>query len=296
MTTAGCAVPWRARRTARGRRSRCSSSRSSAGTMLSAPRRPHGRRPWRASPRPRSDATPNWPFCSRAAALASAQHPAGRAGRLGGPRCQHPAGPASLARRAGLRRLGVPGPARRRAARRPPTRARATSCSPTSPTAESCGSVHVGPTTSDMILAGGGRELLVASGRQIVSRRPPHRAHHACCSPHPSKSNRWRDHRAVSSRSPTAKRSLSSTCAAARVHVVVHADGSVNGVNGIMSASPSTLLVASTGQSRGRANCFPGSRRSTSTPVSAGRCRSSLRRASPRSSTCASQRTSGPGS
>jgi WD40 repeat protein len=41
------------------------------------------------------------------------------------------------------------------------------------------------------------------------------------------------------------------------MHVVAHADASNNAVNGIMSASASTLLIASTGQTKGRGELLP---------------------------------------
>ena len=41
------------------------------------------------------------------------------------------------------------------------------------------------------------------------------------------------------------------------LRVIAHADASVNGVNGMMSAPPRTLLVASTGQSRGGGDLLP---------------------------------------
>ncbi len=116
--------------------------------------------------------------------------------------------------------------------------------------------VHVGASTSDMITAAGGRELIVASGRRLVSVD--------------IRSGRTRElftapfaieqlagppghFLAIADRDTIALVDLRRGAAS----VVAHADASVNGVNGIMSASPSTLLIASTGQSKGRGELLP---------------------------------------
>jgi class 3 adenylate cyclase/WD40 repeat protein len=116
--------------------------------------------------------------------------------------------------------------------------------------------VRVGATTSDMILTDRGRELIVASGRELVSvnvrsgstRRlftAPFEVEQLAGPP-----GRFL---AIADRELIALVDLRGDT----LRVVAHADGSVNGVNGIMSASPSTLLVASTGQSRGRGELLP---------------------------------------
>ena len=130
-----------------------------------------------------------------------------------------------------------------------------------------------------------GAALIVASGRDLVlvsthgGARPPylHRALRDRTAGGPARSLP-RDRR-------PRQRSRSSTCTpAARAYGRARATPSVNGVNGMMSASPNVLLVASTGQSRGQGDLLPAAdgprRRST---ASARPSRSPRRRWSPRS-------------
>ena len=116
--------------------------------------------------------------------------------------------------------------------------------------------VRVGPTTTDMILAQGGRALIVASGRELVSvdlrsgrtRRlltAPFEIEQVAGPPG--------HFLAIADRELIALVDLRHNS----LRVIAHADASVNGVNGLMSGSPSTLLVASTGQSRGRGDLLP---------------------------------------
>jgi len=116
--------------------------------------------------------------------------------------------------------------------------------------------VHVGQTTSDMILAGGGRELIVASGRNLVSVDVHSgRARRLFTAPFEIEqlAGPPGNFLAIADRELIALVDLRRDT----LRVIAHADGSVNGVNGIMSASPSTLLVASTGQSQGRGELLP---------------------------------------
>jgi WD40 repeat protein len=116
--------------------------------------------------------------------------------------------------------------------------------------------VHIGSTTSDMILAGHGRELIVASGRELVSVDiRSGRTRRLFTAPFeveqlagpPGRFLAIADRETIALVDPRHD----------TIHVVAHADGSVNGVNGIMSASPSTLLIASTGQTTGRGELLP---------------------------------------
>jgi class 3 adenylate cyclase/WD40 repeat protein len=116
--------------------------------------------------------------------------------------------------------------------------------------------VQVGPTTSDMILTRGGRELIVASGRSLVSVDVASgRTRHLYTAPFEIEQLAGPPGHflAIADRELIALVDLHRNT----IHVVARADGSVNGVNGIMSASASTLLVASTGQTQGRGELLP---------------------------------------
>ena len=116
--------------------------------------------------------------------------------------------------------------------------------------------VRVGPTTTDMVLAAGGHALIVASGRNLVSvDLRSGRTRLLFTAPFEIEQLAGPPGRFLA----IADRELIALVDLRRgtLHVVARADGSINGVNGIMSASPSTLLVASTGQSQGRGELLP---------------------------------------
>ncbi len=116
--------------------------------------------------------------------------------------------------------------------------------------------VRVGATTSDMILAGGGRELIVASGRNLVSVNVQSgRTRQLFTAPFEIEQLAGPPGHflAIADRELIGLVDLRH----ATVRTVARADGSVNGVNGIMSASASTLLIASTGQTQGRGELLP---------------------------------------
>ena len=117
-------------------------------------------------------------------------------------------------------------------------------------------SVHIGRTTTDMVLAAGGRELIVASGENLVSVDiRTGQTRHLYTAPFeieqlagpPGHFLAIADRETIALVDPRNN----------TLRVVAHADASANGVNGIMSASPSTLLVASSGATQGRGELFP---------------------------------------
>jgi WD40 repeat protein len=116
--------------------------------------------------------------------------------------------------------------------------------------------VRIGPNTTDMILDRSGRALIVASGRNLVTvdvrtgrvRRiftAPFEIEQLAGPPG--------DFLAIADREEIALVDLRR----GSMRVVAHGDASVNGVNGMMSAGSHVLLVASTGQSRGRGDLLP---------------------------------------
>lgn len=116
--------------------------------------------------------------------------------------------------------------------------------------------VHVGPATTDMILAPGGHALIVASADNLVSvDLRTGRTRRLFTAPFEIEQLAGPPGRylAIADRELIALVDLRH----GTLHVVAHADASVNAVNGIMAASPTTLLVASTGQSRGRGELLP---------------------------------------
>lgn len=117
--------------------------------------------------------------------------------------------------------------------------------------------IHVGATTTDMILAAGGRALIVAVGDELVSVnlrsgrvttlfKAPFEIEQLAGPPG--------HYLAIANREEIALVDLRHRT----LHVVAHADPSSNGINGIMAASPSTVIVASTGQSAGSGELLPG--------------------------------------
>jgi WD40 repeat protein len=115
--------------------------------------------------------------------------------------------------------------------------------------------VHVGPAT-DMVLSRSGRGLIVATGRNLVTvdvrtgkvRRiftAPFEIEQVAGPP-----GRFL---AIADRAEIALVDLRR----GNMRVIAHGDASVNGVNGMMSASSRVLLVASTGQSQGRGDLLP---------------------------------------
>jgi class 3 adenylate cyclase/WD40 repeat protein/energy-coupling factor transporter ATP-binding protein EcfA2 len=116
--------------------------------------------------------------------------------------------------------------------------------------------VRVGPTTTDMALAAGGQALIVVSGHNLVSVNlssgktrllytAPFEIEQLAGPPG--------HFLAIADRETIALVDLRHDT----LHVVAHADASNNAVNGIMSASASTLLIASTGQTQGRGELLP---------------------------------------
>jgi WD40 repeat protein len=116
--------------------------------------------------------------------------------------------------------------------------------------------VHVGPSTTDMVLDRTGEALIVASGRDLATvdvrtgrvRRiftAPFEIEQLAGPPG--------DFLAIADRKEIALVNVRR----GSVRVIAHADASVNGVNGMMSAGSRTLLVASTGQTKGRGDLLP---------------------------------------
>ncbi len=116
--------------------------------------------------------------------------------------------------------------------------------------------VHVGPTTTDMVMAAGGRALIVASGHNLVSvELGSGRTRLLCRAPFEIEQLAGAPGHflAIADRELIALVDLRR----GKLRVVAHADPSANGVNGMMSASPSTLLIASVGASRGSGELLP---------------------------------------
>ena len=116
--------------------------------------------------------------------------------------------------------------------------------------------VRVGPNTTDMVLNRSGRALIVATGRDLMTvdvrtgrvRRiftAPFEIEQLAGPPG--------DFLAIADREQIALVDLRR----GSVRVIARGDPSVNGVNGMMSASSRVLLVASPGQSRGRGDLLP---------------------------------------
>jgi class 3 adenylate cyclase/WD40 repeat protein/energy-coupling factor transporter ATP-binding protein EcfA2 len=116
--------------------------------------------------------------------------------------------------------------------------------------------VRVGPISSDMILSPTGRSLIVATERNLVSvdvgsgrvRRiftAPFQIENVAA---PGR------FLAIADADTIGLVDLSR----GRMRVIAHGDASVNVVNGMMVASPDSVLVATTGQTRGHGDLFPG--------------------------------------
>lgn len=117
--------------------------------------------------------------------------------------------------------------------------------------------VRVGPTSSDMILAPGGRSLIVATGRNLVSVdvgsgrvRPMFTAQF----PIDQLAGSPGRYLAIADKDQVGIVDLRR----GRARVIAHGDSSVNVINGMMPASAHVLLIASTGQSPGHGDLFPG--------------------------------------
>lgn len=117
--------------------------------------------------------------------------------------------------------------------------------------------VRVGPSSTDMILGPGGRSLIVATDKQLVSVDVASgRTHRLFTAPF-----------AIEQLAglPGAPLAIADTYRVGlvdlrqhRVRLIARGDPSANVVNGMMWASPSVLLVASLGQTRGQGNLYPG--------------------------------------
>ncbi|MEA2158885.1 MAG: hypothetical protein QOD66_1265 [Solirubrobacteraceae bacterium] len=117
--------------------------------------------------------------------------------------------------------------------------------------------VKVGPSSTDMILGPSGRTLIIATGRDLVSLDVRSmRVRHLFTAPFPIYQVAGAPGRflAIADNDTVGIVDLRRR----RLRVLAHGDASVNIVNGMMSASRDVLLLASTGQSRGRGDLFPG--------------------------------------
>ena len=116
--------------------------------------------------------------------------------------------------------------------------------------------VRVGPSSTDMVLGPGGRTLLVGSGRDLLSvDAGSGRVRHLFTAPF-----------AIEQVAGPPGRFLAIADAwrvglvdlrRHRLRVIARGDRSINTVNGMMSASPDVLLIASLGQSRGHGDLLP---------------------------------------
>jgi class 3 adenylate cyclase/WD40 repeat protein/tRNA A-37 threonylcarbamoyl transferase component Bud32/energy-coupling factor transporter ATP-binding protein EcfA2 len=118
--------------------------------------------------------------------------------------------------------------------------------------------VRVGPTSTDMILSPTGRTLIVATGRRLVSVdvgsgrvRPIFTGTFPIEQLAGGRPGRMF---AVADAHQVGIVDLRR----GRVRVIAHGDASVNVINGMMWASPEVLLIATTGQTRGQGDLFPG--------------------------------------
>jgi class 3 adenylate cyclase/WD40 repeat protein len=117
--------------------------------------------------------------------------------------------------------------------------------------------VHVGRTSTDMILGPRGRTLIVATGRDLVSVGVGSgRVRHIFTAPFTVEQLAGAPGRffAIADKYRVGIVDLGHN----RVRRIAYGDPSVNVVNGMMWASPDILLVASTGQSQGHGDLFPG--------------------------------------
>ena len=119
--------------------------------------------------------------------------------------------------------------------------------------------VRVGPTSTDMVPGPGGRTLIVATGRDLVSLDVGSgRVRHLFTAP-------FAIDQVAGGAAPARYLAIADNDTVGivdlrrdRLRVIAHGDASVNIVNGMMPASAHVLLIASTGQSRGHGDLFPG--------------------------------------
>jgi len=120
------------------------------------------------------------------------------------------------------------------------------------------GRVRVGPSSTDMVLGPTGRSLIVATGRNLVSVDLHSRAvRRIYTAPFPIEqvaSGPRGSYLAIADNDTVGIVDLRT----GRLRVIAHGDASVNIVNGMMPASSDVLLIASTGQTRGHGDLFPG--------------------------------------
>jgi class 3 adenylate cyclase/WD40 repeat protein/tRNA A-37 threonylcarbamoyl transferase component Bud32/energy-coupling factor transporter ATP-binding protein EcfA2 len=118
--------------------------------------------------------------------------------------------------------------------------------------------VRVGASSTDMVLGPGGRDLIIATGRSLDTVRVSSgRVRHIFTAPFPIDqlaSGPHGSYLAIADNDTVAVVDLRHD----RARVIAHGDASVNIVNGMMPASSQVVLIASTGQSRGRGDLFPG--------------------------------------
>ena len=117
--------------------------------------------------------------------------------------------------------------------------------------------LRVGPDSTDMVLGPTGRTLIVATGRDLVSVDVRSgRVRRIFTAPFPIDQVAGSPGRylAIADNDTVGTVDLGSR----RLRVIAHGDSSVNIVNGMMPASSHVLLIATTGQSRGHGDLFPG--------------------------------------
>lgn len=117
--------------------------------------------------------------------------------------------------------------------------------------------VRIGPSSTDMILSPSGRSLIVATGRNLVSVNVSSgHFRRIFTAPFPIEQVAGEPGHflAIADKYRVGIVDLRR----GSVRVIAAGDPSVNVVNGMMSASPERLLVASTGQTQGHGNLFPG--------------------------------------
>ena len=116
--------------------------------------------------------------------------------------------------------------------------------------------VRVGPISSDMILSSSGRDLIVATERNLVSVDVSSgRARRIFTAPFQIE-NLAAPGRFLAIANPDTIGLIDPGRRSMRV--IARGDASVNVINGMMPASSDSLLIATTGQSRGHGDLFPG--------------------------------------
>ncbi len=117
--------------------------------------------------------------------------------------------------------------------------------------------VRVGPSSSDMVLGPGGRTLIVASGRSLysvgVAAGPARRIYTGPFTIDQVAGAPGR-YLAIADNDTVGVVDLRT----GGLRVIGHGDNSANVINGMMPASAHVLLIATTGQARGRGDLFPG--------------------------------------